>query len=84
MPELATSVFVLPNNDEFETKNSQERIVVLNSIARRDRGKHPEFVFAFRGNPTRSILNSGWKRARVRSGLPNVRVHDLRHTFGTG
>ena len=86
VPELATKVFVLPNNDEFETKNSQERIVVLNSIARRvveeQRGKHPDFVFTFRGNPTRSSLNSGWKRARVRAGLPNVRVHDLRHSFG--
>ena len=45
----ATSVFVLPSNDQFETKNGQERIVVLNSIARRvvdeRRGKHPEFVF---------------------------------------
>lgn len=86
VPELATSVFVLPNNDEFATKNSQERIVVLNSIARRvvdeQRGKHPEFVFTYRGNRTRSILNSGWKLARVRAGLPNVRVHDLRHTFG--
>jgi integrase len=59
---------------------------VLNSIARRvvdeQRGKHPEFVFTFRGNPTRSILFSGWKRARVRAGLPNVRVHGLRHTVG--
>jgi len=51
VPKLATSVFVLPNNDEFATKNCQERIVVLNSIARRvvdeQRGKHPEFVFTF-------------------------------------
>jgi integrase len=86
VPELDTSVFVLPCNDEFETKNSQERLVALNSIAQRvvdeQRGKHREFVFTYRGNPTKSILNSGWKLARDRAGLPQVRVHDLRHTFG--
>lgn len=86
VPELETSVFVLPNYDEFSTKNGEERVVVLNSIARRivdeQRGKHPEFVFTYRGRPTRSILNSGWKLARDRAGLPHVRVHDLRHTFG--
>ncbi len=86
VPELETSVFILPSNDQFQTKNSQERVVVLNSIARRvideQRGKHAEFVFTYRGRPTKSILNSGWKDARTRAGLPNVRVHDLRHTFG--
>jgi integrase len=28
------------------------------------------------------MLNSGWKSARERIGLPQVRVHDLKHTFG--
>ena len=28
------------------------------------------------------MLNSAWKRARVAAGLPTVRVHDLKHTFG--
>ena len=86
LPELETSVFVLPSNDEFQTKNAQERIVVLNSIAQsivdEQRGKHPEFVFTYKGNPTGKILNSSWKRARIAAGLPNIRVHDLRHTFG--
>jgi len=86
VPELETSVFILPISDEFQTKNGQERVVVLNSIARRvvdeQRGKHPEFVFTYRGRPTKSILNSGWKLARDRAKLHQVRVHDLRHTFG--
>lgn len=86
VPELKTSVFVLPINEQFRTKNSQERVVVLNSIARRvvdeQRGKHAEFVFTYRGNPVKSILNSAWKRARTRAGLSSVRAHDLRHTFG--
>jgi integrase len=68
VPELKSSVFILPNVDEFQTKNGQERVVVLNSIARRVVDK--------------SIHNWGWKLARDRAGLPQVRVHDLRHTFG--
>jgi integrase len=86
VPELNTSVFILPVVDEFQTKNGQERVVVLNSIARRvvdeQRGKHPEFVFTYRGRPTKSIHNWGWKLARERAGLRQVRVHDLRHSFG--
>ncbi|MFZ0851001.1 MAG: tyrosine-type recombinase/integrase [Hyphomicrobiaceae bacterium] len=27
-------------------------------------------------------MTSGWKRARWRAELPQVRVHDLKHTFG--
>ncbi|HEC12608.1 MAG TPA: hypothetical protein ENI80_05075 [Acidiferrobacteraceae bacterium] len=28
------------------------------------------------------MLNSAWMRARDTVGLPQVRVHDLKHTFG--
>ena len=77
---------MLPSNDQFETKNSQERVVVLNSIARRvideHRGKHPEFVFTYKGDYLRKMLNTAWKRARERAKLPGFRVHDLCHTFG--
>jgi len=48
VPDLGTSVFILPSNEQFQTKNSQERVVVLNSVARRivdeQRGEHREFV----------------------------------------
>jgi integrase len=26
--------------------------------------------------------DSAWRKARLRAGLPQVRVHDLKHTFG--
>ena len=26
--------------------------------------------------------NTAWQQARVRAGLPQVRIHDLKHTFG--
>jgi integrase len=86
VPELGTCVFVLPSNDQFQTKNAQERVIVLNSIAKRvvdeQRGKHPEFVFTYKGNRLFKMLNSAWQKARVRADLPGFRVHDLRHTFG--
>lgn len=38
-------------------------------------------MFTYRGKPIKRILNSGWKLAREKTGIP-VRVHDLKHTFG--
>ena len=88
IPELKTSVFVLP---ETITKTSTERIVVLNGIARRviaaRRGADPHYVFGYRGKPLYRLHNSGWKGAWRRAGLPIEPgvlrgVHNLRHTFG--
>lgn len=28
------------------------------------------------------MLTSGWRKAREAAGLPRLRVHDLKHTFG--
>ena len=59
--ELATSVFLIPSE---LVKNNEERLVVLNRVARsvidEVRGDHPEFVFTYRGNPvTRSTIAPG-------------------------
>lgn len=83
VPELGTSVFLIPGAC---VKNREERLVVLNRVARsvvnEARGKHPTFVFTYRGRPIRCINNNGWQCARKKVGLPQVRVHDLKHTFG--
>jgi integrase len=83
VPELGTSVFVLP---EWLTKNGEERVVVLNAIAKgvvtAQRGTHATHVFAFRGHPVKRITNTAWRKARVRADIRQVRVHDLKHTFG--
>ncbi len=91
-------------------KNGDERLVVLNRVARsvieEVRGQHPERVFTYeikRGEskvivykPVGHLYNSAWKNARERAadqleeqtkqpapwGFRNVRVHDLKHTFG--
>lgn len=81
--ELNTSVFLIPAEN---VKNRQDRLVVLNKVAhhviQEARGMHPEFVFCFKGKPILRMLNTGWKKARLQTGLPDVRVHDLKHTFG--
>jgi integrase len=83
LPELGTSVFIVPGN---RVKNGDERLIVLNRVARSvvevRRGQHPTNVFAFEGRPVLRMLNTGWKRARCEIGLPRLRVHDLKHTFG--
>jgi integrase len=83
VPELETSVFMIPGR---HVKNGEERLVMLNRIAASvvssQRGRHPTQVFVCRGKPVTRMLNGAWLRARARAGLPQVRVHDLKHTFG--
>lgn len=81
VPELGQSCFLLR-----ETKNGCARPVLLNSVARQQidkwRGGNAEFVFSYRGKPVRKLYNHAWRLARVRASIPQLRVHDTRHTFG--
>lgn len=83
VPELETSVFIIPA--EY-VKNGYDRLVVLNCIAlsvvNKQRGEHPTHVFVYEGKPIARMMNSAWLRARKEIGLPQLRVHDLKHTFG--
>jgi integrase len=82
VPELGTSVFIMPVSF---VKNGDERLVVLNRIAKSvveaPRGQHATHVFTYRGKPITRLLTKAWQRARQAAGLPQVRVHDLTHTF---
>ncbi len=83
IPELSARVFIIPGE---LVKNSDDRLVVLNKTAEAVvdsvRGEHAEYVFTYNGHPLYRMLNSAWKAARKRAELPQVRVHDLKHTFG--
>lgn len=83
VPELGTSVFIVPGS---RVKNGDQRLIVLNSVAasvvEARRGVHRSHVFTYVESPIGHMLTSAWKRARDRAGLPFVRVHDLKHTFG--
>jgi integrase len=61
-------------------------LVVLNNVAWRVinelRGNDPQFVFTYRGHAVKAMNNSAWVTARTRCGLPQVRVHVLKHTYG--
>jgi len=95
VPELQTSVFVIPaefggRSERSSVKNREDRVVVLNDVAKRvieaQRGLHREVVFvASKGQPPQPIRymnNTAWQNARKKAGLLQVRVHDLKHTFG--
>ena len=83
VPELGTSVFIVPG---ASVKNGDDRLVVLNGIAQSvltaRREIDPTFVFTCKGRPITRMMTSAWKRARAHVGIPQVRVHDLKHTFG--
>ena len=60
------------------------------------RGQHVSRVFTYRKRPLMHVYNSAWKRARIVAahsyakkhdqpvswGLANLRVQDLKHTYG--
>lgn len=83
VPELETSVFLIP---EERVKNGEERLIVLNRVARSViesvRDDHPLYVFTYCDKRLGKMNNSAWRRARKKVGLPQVRIHDLKHTFG--
>lgn len=83
VPELNTSVFIIPSR---YVKNADDRLVVLNRVAasvlEARRKKHGTHVFAYHKKPVKRMLNSAWMRAREKADLKQVRVHDLKHTFG--
>jgi len=83
VPELNTTVFIIPGE---RVKNGDDRLVVLNrtalAVVHRQQNAHPDIVFTYRGEPVTRMLNSAWIRARTAVGLTQVRVHDLKHTFG--
>jgi integrase len=86
---LDRSVFVIPAT-EFKTK--RPHVAILNDVASKVleecRGAHKDFVFTYQNEllpgkpimPLKSMNNTAWREARKRAALPDLRVHDLRHT----
>jgi integrase len=86
--EDGASVFAIPPAAHKGGDYEHYRLVVLNSVARAvieaNRGKHEEYVFVSKrtGEPLKCINNNPFQGARKAAGLPQCRVHDLKHTFG--
>ena len=84
VPELGVSVFDIPRENVKGRKRG--RVLVCNTVAQSiieaQRGKHPEYVFHFRGHRIETMNNTAWQRARKLAGIPDLHIHDLRHTVG--
>lgn len=88
--ELGCSIFMVPK--EFVKGRKSWKPLICNKVAQsiieEQRGIHDEFVFTYcRGKkslpqPVGSMYNNGWKNARKAIGLPELTVHDMRHTVG--
>ncbi|MAL03357.1 MAG: integrase [Arenimonas sp.] len=53
-------------------------------VLRRRLGRHPEYVFAYQGQPVARCSTRAWKQAVARAGIePGFRWHDLRHTWAS-
>ena len=76
VPELATSVFLIPfdfggRRLHSGVKNREDRLVVLNdvamSIVEAQRGLSPTWVFPYDGHALKQMNGTAWKKARVRA-----------------
>lgn len=95
--EVGRSVFVVPAS-EFKSKRDHVLVLndVAWRIVEEQRGKDSEFVFVYRRELVKNfekepkmkyrrvetMNNTAFQRARKAAGLPGVRVHDFRHTYG--
>ncbi|WP_018862278.1 site-specific integrase [Thioalkalivibrio sp. ALJ3] len=75
--------------DGANAKSAMTRHVPLNAEASRvfsswaGRGKPSPYVFPGSDGQPMKDLKSSWKRLKNRAGLPDIRFHDLRHTFAS-
>ena len=84
IPELGVSVFEVPR--ESVKGRKRRRMLVCNTVAQSVvdsvRGQHSEYVFVYRGHRIETMNNTAWQRARREARIPDLHVHDLRHTVG--
>lgn len=70
-----------------EAKGKKAIGIPLNDVAmgviESQKGKHPEYVFTYRGRPVLRVNGHAWFKAVEKAGLKGFRFHDLRHTWAS-
>jgi len=98
VPQLGISVFEVPPRHVKGRRRARLVVCnsVAQSVVDAVRGQHDEFVFVWRRErqtrtdlepamnyrPVESMNNTAWQRVRAAIGIPDLHVHDLRHTVG--
>jgi integrase len=98
VPDLGISVFEVPREHVKGRRRNRVVVCnsVAQSVIDSVRGQHEDFVFVYRRervtntdtppamayHAVGTMNNTAWQRARKQAGVPDLRVHDLRHTVG--
>ena len=52
-------------------------------LIRKQIGKHPHFVFSYKGKPIFQVSTKAWYKGLKAAGIEDFRWHDLRHTWAS-
>lgn len=73
--------------DAGEAKGGRAISIPLNAeamqVLQEQLGRHPEFVFTYRGKPITQVNTKAWRAALKRAGIEDFTWHDLRHTWAS-
>jgi integrase len=86
--DFKRGILRVDNKKDHHTKNYQPRVIPMNEILSEVLRKVPRrldssYVFQRKDGSKFRKMRTGYRNAVIRSGIPHVRFHDLRHTFAS-